>query len=182
MKKASGFVWMEFAVGVLLILLGLFTFLRPGSLLTGIVAVYGLIAVITGVEDILIYIKLEKYTGFGPLVSLISGILSVMCGCMLLLYPGAGKWIMSLLFPIWFMAHCISRLTHGYILRMTGRKFFYYFSLIVNIAGLILGFLMFFHPMLTFMTMRFMGYVVAVYLILLGIDSIAAALGRRDSM
>ena len=173
---------MEFAVGVLLILLGLFTFLRPGSLLTGIVAVYGLIAVITGVEDILIYIKLEKYTGFGPLVSLISGILSVMCGCMLLLYPGAGKWIMSLLFPIWFMAHCISRLTHGYILRMTGRKFFYYFSLIVNIAGLILGFLMFFHPMLTFMTMRFMGYVVAVYLILLGIDSIAAALGRRDSM
>ena len=85
MKKASGFVWMEFAVGVLLILLGLFTFLRPGSLLTGIVAVYGLIAVITGVEDILIYIKLEKYTGFGPLVSLISGILSVMCGCMLLL-------------------------------------------------------------------------------------------------
>lgn len=182
MKKASGFVWMEFAVGALLIMLGLFTFLRPGSLLTGIVAVYGLIAVITGVEDILIYIKLEKYTGFGPLASLISGILSVMCGCMLLLYPGAGKWIMSLLFPIWFMAHCVSRLTHGYILRMTGRKFFYYFSLIVNIAGLILGFLMFFHPVLTFMTMRFMGYVVAVYLILLGIDSIAAALGRRDSM
>ena len=64
---------------------------------------------------------------------------------------------------------------------MTGRKFIYYFSLAVNIAGLVLGFLMFFNPILTFMTMRFMGYVVAVYLILLGIDSIAAALGRRDS-
>ena len=181
MKKYSGFVWMELAVGALLILLGLFTFLRPGSLLTGIVAIYGLIAVITGVEDILIFIRLEKYTGLGPYASLISGILSVMCGCMLLLYPGAGKWIMSLLFPIWFMAHCISRLSHGYIMRMAGRRFFYYFSLAVNIAGLVLGFLMFFNPLLTFMTMRFMGYVVAVYLILLGIDSIAAALGRRDS-
>ncbi len=179
MKKYSGFVWMELVVGALLILLGIFTFLRPGSLLTGIVVIYGLIALITGIEDILIFIRLEKHTGLGPLVSLVSGILSVMCGCMLLLYPGAGKWILSLLFPIWFMAHCISRLSHGYIIRMAGRKFFYYFSLVVNIAGLILGFMMFFNPLLTFMTMRFMGYVVAVYLILLGIDSIAAALGRR---
>ena len=178
MKKYSGFVWMELTVGILLILLGVFTFLRPGSLLTGIVAIYGLIALITGIDDILTFIRLEKYTGFAPAVSLISGILSVMCGCMLLLYPDAGKWILSLLFPIWFIAHCISRLSHTYILRMAGQKFFYYFSLIVNIAGLILGILMVFNPVLTFMTMRFMGYIVAVYLVLLGIDSIVAALGR----
>lgn len=169
---------MELVVGVLLILLGVFTFLRPGSLLTGIVAVYGLIAVITGVHDILSYIRLEKYTGFASFVSLISGVLSVMCGCMLLLYPGAGKWVLSLLFPIWFMAHCISRLAHVYIIHMTGRKFFYWFSLTVNIAGLALGILMVFNPVLTFMTMRFMGYVAAVYLILLGVDSIAAVSGR----
>ncbi len=178
MKKYSGFAWMELVVGVLLILLGVFTFLRPGSLLTGIVAVYGLIAVITGVHDILSYIRLEKYTGFASFVSLISGVLSVMCGCMLLLYPGAGKWVLSLLFPIWFMAHCISRLAHVYIIHMTGRKFFYWFSLTVNIAGLALGILMVFNPVLTFMTMRFMGYVAAVYLILLGVDSIAAVSGR----
>ena len=178
MKKYSGFVWMELVVGVLLILLGVFTFLRPGSLLTGIVAVYGLIAVITGVHDILSYIRLEKYTGFASFVSLISGVLSVMCGCMLLLYPGAGKWVLSLLFPIWFMAHCISRLAHVYIIHMTGRKFFYWFSLTVNIAGLALGILMVFNPVLTFMTMRFMGYVAAVYLILLGVDSIVAVSGR----
>lgn len=171
---------MELAVGVLLILLGLFTFLRPGSLLTGIVAIYGLIAVITGIDDILTYIRMEKYTGFGPVVSLVSGILSVMCGFMLLIYPDAGKWILSLLFPVWFMAHCISRLTHAYIIRMAGQKFFYWFSLIVNIAGLVLGILMVFNPVLTFMTMRFMGYVAAVYLILLGIDSFVAAFHRRD--
>ena len=84
MKKYSGFVWMELAVGILLILLGVFTFLRPGSLLTGIVAIYGLIALITGIDDILTFIRLEKYTGFAPAVSLISGILSVMCGLKIL--------------------------------------------------------------------------------------------------
>lgn len=171
---------MELTVGALLILLGVFTFLRPGSLLTGIVVIYGLIALITGVDDILTYIRLERYTGFAPLVSLISGVLSVMCGCMLLLYPDAGKWILSLLFPLWFMAHCISRIAHTYIIRMAGRRFLDYFALTVNIAGLVLGFLMLFNPVLTFMTMRFMGYVVAAYLVLLGIDSIVAALGRRN--
>lgn len=179
MRKHSGFSWMEMLMGALLIVLGVFTLLRPGSLLTGIVVVYGLFAVITGVDDILTFIRLERYTGFAPIISLATGILSVMCGCMLLLYPGAGKWILSLVFPIWFMAHCISRLSHIYILRMAKRKFLYYFSLIVNIAGLVLGFLMFFHPVMAFMTMRFMGYVVAIYLILLGIDSVIAAWDRK---
>lgn len=181
MKKYSGFVWMELAVGVLLILLGIFTFLRPGSMLTGIVVIYGLIAVITGIDDIVTYIRMERYTGFGPLMSLISGILSVMCGFMLLVYPDSGKWILSLLFPVWFIAHCISRLSHIYVLRITGRKFFYFFTLILNMIGVVLGILMFFNPLLTFMTMRFMGYIVAVYLVLLGIDSIVAAFYRRDS-
>lgn len=181
MKKDSGFARMELAVGVLLILLGIFTFLRPGSLLTGIVMIYGLIAVLTGINDILAYIRMERYTGFGPLVSLISGILSVMCGFMLLVYPGAGKWILSLLFPVWFIAHCISRLSHIHIFRLAGMNFFYVFTLILNIVGLVLGVLMFFNPLLTFMTMRFMGYIVAAYLVLLGVESIVAAFYRRNS-
>lgn len=172
---------MELIVGVLLILLGIFTFFKPGSLLTGIVAIYGLIAVITGIDDILTYIRMERYSGFGPIVSLISGILSVMCGFMLLVYPNAGKWILSLLFPVWFIAHCISRLAHVYILRLARKRWLYLFTLIVNLVGVVLGVMMFFNPVLTFMTMTFMEYIVAVYLVLLGVDSIAGALHRRGS-
>lgn len=124
MKKYSGFFWMELIIGVLLTLLGIFTFLSPGSLLTGIIVLYGLIAVITGIDDILTYIRMEKYTGFGSMISLISGIMSVMCGFMFIVYPDAGRWILSLLFPIWFIAHCISRLSHSYILRMAGKNGF----------------------------------------------------------
>lgn len=175
MKKRSGAAWMELAVGILLILLGIFTFIRPGSMLTGIVAVYGLIALITGINDIVTFIHVEKYTGFGPSISLISGILSVMCGIMLLIHPDAGKWILSLLFPIWFMAHCISRLSHAGLIRRSGKKILYIFTLGVNIVGLILGFLMVLHPMLAFMSLRVMGYAAAFYLVMLGIDSIAAS-------
>lgn len=180
MKRRSGFDRMELFLGILLILLGIFTFIRPGSILTGIIVVYGVIAIVTGIEDIVIYVKVEKYTGFGPMMSLISGILSVMCGIMLLLYPGAGKWVLSLLFPVWFIAHCISRLSHIGMIRMTRGKFAYYASLVVYIVGLVLGFLMIFRPMLTFLSMRAVGYVIAVYLVLLGIDSVVTSFRRRD--
>ena len=166
-------------MGILLILLGIFTFIRPESMLTGLVVVYGVIAVITGIGDIMAYVKMERYIGFGSTVSLVSGVISVMSGVMLLIYPHAGIWILSLLFPVWSIAHCISRLSHMNAVRMAGGRISYYFALAVNIIGIILGVMMVFRPLLAFMTLRAMGYAAAVCLILLGIDSIVAAVRQR---
>ena len=172
MRGRSGFGWSQFLMGVCLILLGLFTFLQPRSMFTGIAVLYGIAAVITGICDIVIYIKAERFTGFGPAVSLISGILSIMTGIALLAYPGIAEGIVSLLFPLWFITHCISRLTHVGIIRLLGGSFYYYFSLIVNILGLILGFMMLFQPFLALFTV---GYLVAFLLIAFGIDCILMA-------
>ena len=107
-----------------------------------------------------------------------TGILSVMSGSMLLVYPGAGKWILSLLFPVWFIAHCISRLTHLTVIRLTAGDFTYYFTLIVNIIGLALGIMMIFHPLISIVSA---GYIIGFYLLLLGIDSIVMAIGKLVS-
>ena len=112
MRKRNGIRWGELIVGVLLLLLGVFTLLRPERILTGAVVIYGLIAVVLGVEDILVYMRLARFTGLRPVLSLITGILSVMCGVMLLANPDVGKWALTVLFPIWFLAHCISGLTN----------------------------------------------------------------------
>ena len=71
----------------------------------------------------MLYVRVDKHLGFGPTVSLISGILSVMAGAMLLVYPNAGKWVLSLLFPIWFIAHCLSRLSHLNTIRFIAGNF-----------------------------------------------------------
>lgn len=172
MKKRSGFGWMELIEGVLLIILGVLNLIRPQNALTGIVIIFGLIAVITGIADIVFYIKMEMHTGFGPTISLISGILSVMAGFMLLVYPNAGKWVLALLIPIWFIAHCISHLSHLNIIRITAGSSYYYFSLIINIIGLVLGFLMLIRPVIAVVSV---GYIIGIYLILLGVDSIVRA-------
>ena len=100
MKRRSGFGWMELIIGIALAVLGIFTFVYPDNAVTTLVVIYGIIAVITGIADVVLYVRVEKHIGFGPTVSLISGILSVMAGVMLLVYPNAGKWVISLLFPI----------------------------------------------------------------------------------
>lgn len=174
-KQRSHFGWMELAVGILLVALGIFTFLRPSSALTGAVILYGILATVTGITDIVFYVRMERYIGFGPMVSLASGILSVMSGVMLLVYPGAGRWIFSLLFPIWFIAHCISRLSHLNIIRLVAGRFCYYFTLAVNIIGILLGFLMVLRPWVSILSA---GLTIGVYLVLLGIDSIVMAFSK----
>ena len=175
MKRRSSYGVYELIVGILLILLGIFTFTRPQSALTGLVVLYGLLATITGSGDIVFYVKMEKHTGFGPTISLISGILSVMTGLVLMVHPGAGRWAMMVFFPIWFIAHCISRLSHGHMVRFVAGSAAYWFSLIINSLGLALGFLMLIKPYYSLLSITFM---IGVYLILLGLDSLGEAFSR----
>ena len=179
MKKKAGFGWIELIAGILMIALGIYTLLRPDGMLTGAVVIYGLFAVIMGVCDIVIYARISRFTGFGPMVSLISGILSVMCGFMLLANPSVGKWALTVLLPIWFIAHSISGLTHTPLIRMMGGPF-YVMSLTMDILGLVLGMLMLLSPALSFITLHALGYVVAVYLILFGIEAIISAFARKN--
>lgn len=181
MKRKNGFGWSEFIVGLLLILLGVFTFVRPEGMLTGAVMIYGVIAVVLGIEDIMVYSRVSRFTGFGPTLSLVSGILSVMCGVMLIANPDVGKWALTILVPVWFIAHCISGLTRAGFIRMLGSGFYYCLSMILNIFGLILGFLMLLSPALSFVTVRAVCYAAAVYLILFGAESVVSAFFRGRS-
>ncbi|MCR1838998.1 HdeD family acid-resistance protein [Murimonas intestini] len=175
MRKRSAFGWLELIIGIIMVFLGVFIFVRPETALTGIVILYGIIAVVMGITDIMFYVKMERYTGFGPAVSLISGIFSVMAGIMLLVYPSAGKWILVLLLPIWFIAHCISRLSHLSIIRIMAGSFFYYFTLIMNIIGIIVGCMMIINPVISLFTA---GFLIGIYFILSGIDSIVMAVSK----
>lgn len=178
MRNRSGFGWVELLIGIFLVALGIFTLVRPNSTLTAAVILYGLIALGTGIADIIFYVKAEEHLGFAPTLALISGILSVLTGVILLVYPGAGKLALAIFFPIWFISHCISRLSQLPLIRIHTGKVHYYFVLIVNIIGLILGCLMLIRPAAALLSLNL---IVCVYLILLGIDSIVLAFSNVGS-
>lgn len=178
MRRRSGFGWLELVIGIVLIVLGVLVFTKPDLALTSMVFAYGLAAMVMGVADIILYIQVERYTGFGPMLSLISGILSVMSGIMLVVYPRTGVLVLTVLFPIWFIAHCISRLTHLNHIRFVAGNGIFYFTLVIQIIGLFLGCLMLLNPLFTLTTIR---YFASVYLILLGIDSVVMAVSRMGT-
>lgn len=173
MRKRSRFGWMELIIGILLAGLGILTFIKPGGILTGIIVIYGLIAVITGIADMIFYIRMERHMGFAPTLALIAGVLSVMAGLMLLIYPGIGEGVISILFPLWFITHCVSRLSHLGIVRITAGKGYYYFTMLVNVIGLIVGIMMIVQPAAAILAVN---YLIGFYLLLLGIDNIVLAL------
>ena len=177
-RGRSGFGWLDFILGLLLVLLGVLTFVYPDVALGSLVFLYGAAAVFLGILDILLYVRVERYTGFGPVLSMVSGILSVMTGVMLLVHPTAGKWVLSLLFPIWFLAHCINRLAHLNGIRRLAGPVNYWVTLILNVLGLILGVCMVFSPM---MSMLYISWIIGAYLLLLGADCIAMAFGGMGS-
>ena len=179
MNNRSGFGWLELLTGLLMIVLGVLVFWIPNIVMTGLVYAFGVAAIVMGVADILLFIRVERYTGLGPILSLITGIISVMTGIALLIYPRLGTALLTLLFPIWFLAHCISRLMQLHHIRLLAGEGMYIFTLVVNIIGMILGFMMLFRP---FFTLAAIQCFAGSYLILTGIDSVILAfsgMGKR---
>ena len=179
MKLKNSIRWNDLIIGLLLIVLGVVTIIHPEGILTSAVVIYGIIAVVIGIEDLLKYVSLSRFVGIGPTLSLISGILSVMCGAMIIARPNVGKWALTILFPIWFIAHCVSKLTRANFMRKFSSSFYYFLSMILNIIGIVLGIVMFFSPSLSFMSIKVVCYIAAVYLIFFGVENIVMAFNRR---
>ena len=164
--------WWELIAGIVMIALGIASLARPSLAVTGLVYAYGAAGVIVGVADILRYIRVERYTGFGPMVSLVAGVLSVMAGVVILVNPRVGMAVFSLLFALWFITHCVSRLASLSWLRFVAGRGAYYAALVLNLMGLVLGAVLVVLPTASILTL---GYLAGVYLIVLGVESLVMA-------
>ena len=153
MKYEHRYLFVEILEGVLLVMLGVATMLRTEQVLDSLTLIFGILAVITGLADVMFYIRLERHTGFRPAVSLVSSILSIMLGCALIAHPNVGTGIMLIIFPIFIIAHCIARLTHLNIVRYVAGEVSFWLTLISNAVGLILGVILLFDPALSAATL-----------------------------
>lgn len=180
MTKRSKFGWANFLLGLVLVALGVYTFVRPQIALSGIVILYSLVAILAGAADIVFYVRLKSNTGFGPAMSLVAGILSVLAGFMLLLNPALGSWLFGLVFAVWFTAHSVSRLANYKRIRFIAGRAVAVVSVILNSVGVVLGVLLLLNPLASSLSL---GYLVGAALVLHGAGSIVEAfsrLGRRE--
>ncbi len=175
MKRHTGYGWLELIEGILLMILGVLSIASPSGILRWFTFFYGVMATVTGITDIIFYAKTERYIGFAPCVALITGVLSVITGLAMMAYPHIGELIVTLLLPLWFIAHSLSKLCHlGYIRNLYKGRYFY-FTLCINVIGLILGVLMIFWPQIALFSV---GFLIGAYLVILGVDSVISACSK----
>ena len=169
---------LDLILGVLLFFAGLHAVTHPWSALAGVTLFYGLLAILTGIVDVIFYVKLERRTGFGPAAALVTGILSILTGILVLAQPAVGSVSLAILFPVWFIAHCISGLTRLPLIRWTAGNGYYYFALAVNVIGLMIGLMMLCSPLLSMLSLPWMA---GICLLLLGISSIVFGIQKLIS-
>ena len=175
MKRHTGYGWLELIEGILLIILGALAITSPGGILRWITIFYGVMAIVTGITDIIFYAKSERYIGFAPCVSLAAGVISVITGLALMAYPHIGELVVTLLLPLWFIAHSVSKLCHLGFIRSLYRGRYFYVSLVINVIGLVVGVLMIFWPQIALFSVAFL---IGAYLVILGVDSVISACSK----
>ena len=60
MKRQSDIGWFELIMGLILIILGIVIMRQPVGVFTWIVILCGVIAVISGIGDIVLYVKMDR--------------------------------------------------------------------------------------------------------------------------
>ena len=64
MNRRTDIGWTELIFGLALIVFGVIMLRQPAGVLTWLVVICGIIAIFTGIGDIILYVKMERFTGF----------------------------------------------------------------------------------------------------------------------
>ncbi len=163
----------ELVVGLLLIFYAVAAFLDPTESLGLVVFGYGCGAMVCGLSDITLYVRSERQTGFGPVFALVGGILNILLGILLAFDIQLGEMMMVMLFPIWFIIHSITRLANADLVKLLAGSGCYAVTLVTGILGLLLSFYLILNPVASAVTL---GYVIALCMLVLGLNSLILAI------
>ena len=171
MEKRSNFSWPYFLMGVLFVLVSLFAFQDVTGSLAAIVYLFAILAIIKGVFELFFRRKLHEFTNQKSTLLIVLGIFDLIIGIFLFFNVEIGLLALPFIFAIWFIVDSIINLAEADIFKSV-RKGYYWFVVILNIIGIILGVMLFFNPIVSAFTLAFL---VGFYLMMIGISLIVFA-------
>ncbi|MDN6639756.1 MAG: DUF308 domain-containing protein [Tetragenococcus sp.] len=164
--------WGGLILGILFILISLLSFNNPGGSLSAIVILFAILAIINGIFSIVVRNQIKNMIGMRATAFLVLGIIELLLGVVLLFNLSGGIIALSYVFAFWFIADSIRNLFFLDHARTFGNGH-YWFTLIINIIGLVLGIMLFIDPIVSALTISFL---VGFYFMLTGIFYIVNSL------
>lgn len=163
--------WGSLLLGILLIIAALIAFKNPASNLLAIVVIFAILAIVKGVVEICIRNRMKNLTGIKVYVPIIIGILDIIVGVYLLFNLDVGLVTLPYIFAVWFILDSFFGLLVLDFAKAISTGYFW-FSLILNILGIIIGFMLMVNPITSALTLSFL---VGFYFMLVGILNIVYA-------
>ncbi|WP_099203442.1 HdeD family acid-resistance protein [Miniphocaeibacter massiliensis] len=170
-KKESKFNWGSFLIGIVFVIASMVAFRDPESDLVAIVMVFGVTALLEGIYQIAIRRTIKEVTGYKSTFMILVGILNILIGIILLFNVYEGVLVLPYVFAIWFIIRCVEGLISSDLAKSVSDGY-YWFTLIINLLGIVLGIMLFTNPLSSIMTI---AYIVGFYFMLFGILNIVEA-------
>ncbi|MCB5954826.1 HdeD family acid-resistance protein [Enterococcus sp. CWB-B31] len=167
-EHRSGLDWGSLLLGILFVMTALLSFQDPAGNLLAIVIVFAIFAIFKGIFEIFVRNRLKELVGYKSYVPVILGIIDIIVGIYLLFNLGVGVSVLPYVFAIWFILDSFINLFTLDLARAFSAGY-YWFSLIVDILGIALGFVLLFNPLSLALTLSFL---VGFYFIIFGITYI----------
>lgn len=169
--KRNSVDWGSLILGILFIITALLSFQNPAGNLIAIVLVFAVFAFLKGIFELFLRNRLKKLTGYKSYSTVILGLVDIIVGIYFLFHLNVGVAVLPFVFAIWFILDSFFGLFTLDLAkeRSTG---YYWFSLLINVLGILLGIVLFVNPLTSALTLSFL---VGFYFMLFGISHIVYA-------
>ncbi|MGX6961309.1 HdeD family acid-resistance protein [Vagococcus xieshaowenii] len=171
MNETKKFNWGYLIIGVLFLVVSFMSLNNPETNLLAIVMYVGFGAVAKGCFELFNRKTIPSLTGVGTNLPIWVGIIDIVIGCLMLFNLGISLAILPYVFACWFLVDSIHDLLFANVYKDINPPM-YWFSIISNILGIILGILLLFNPITSAFTLAFL---VGAYFMITGVTYIVAA-------
>lgn len=162
-KKLNSFINSSICVSIIFIVLGIIMVIFPKTSLTVLSISLSILLILNGIYLIIIDVKLNDR--FIPIDMLPTGILSILLGAIMLLYPNTLSIIIPIVLGTWVIITSILKLRLVISLR-NFKNTPWILILIISILSIICGFILILNPTITSITLTlFIGIMIIVYAI-----------------
>ncbi|KRM71657.1 HdeD family acid-resistance protein [Lacticaseibacillus brantae] len=156
----SHFRWPSLILGIIFIGLGIWSLMRPGAAIKGIVWIIALAMLLSGIFSLIAYFDVRSVIGQNHWASLLSGVLDIVLAILVFMNLNGSFLFLGYIFAFWFLFDSITAIEFGSFFPRSGLNMF------LAILGILAGIAMLFNPILGAITVV---YLLAFYLFLFGI-------------
>lgn len=170
-ERRRSFDWASFVLGILFVVLGCVAFYHVDKTLHLVSILLGIGAILKGIYELWFRQTISNLLDHRSTWLMVMAILDIILGVIFLFFHSVGVLTIAYVFAFWFIIDGVGQLQVAGFYREFQRGY-YWWLVILNVLGIIIGIALLFNPMLSAVTLV---WLIATFLIVIGITAIIAA-------